>query len=251
MSTNSTDFGGESDPIVNLDIGGDDDDGPAVPPPPSAGESADAAGKQRGRGRPRKFAVPPPAAAAPQPQKPRSEESSEERDERKSKQAKIVIIERLQKQLGAVGTGLRPTMYDSIEDLDAEIDALNSDLNTKRGDKAVKKLTLMLMPLIELAVDKMVPKEKFDLSTYRHLKEEVEDNWEMFEEAVQHIAILHSSWFAVTPYHELASSTYACAMSVNAKNQAYRARGLPPPAPHNSPESDDETTTGDEDIDDK
>jgi len=263
MSSNSTEFDQVTDKIVSLDIGNDDDDnddGPQIPPPPTSEEV------KRGRGRPRKQDTPgvtrleqamrnqAPPMASVQPVV-----SDEDKDERKRKQSKISIIERLQSQLNAVGTGLRPTLFNSEQELDDEIDALNNDLNVKRGDKAVKKLTLMFMPMIEIVADMFAPKDKLDLSTYRHLRDEVEENWEMFEEAAQHIAILHSGWFAVTPYHEFAGATYACAMSVNAKNQRMKLRAaaggvLPTRAPQNSPEDDDgddEETTGDEDIDDK
>lgn len=263
MSSNSTEFDQVADKIVSLDIGNDDDDnddgGPQIPPPPTNEEV------KRGRGRPRKQEPPgvtrleqamrnqAPPMASVQPAV-----SDEDKDERKRKQSKISIIERLQSQLNAVGTGLRPTLFNSEQELDDEIDALNNDLNVKRADKAVKKLTLMFMPMIEIAADMFAPKDKLDLSTYRHLRDEVEENWEMFEEAAQHIAILHSGWFAVTPYHEFAGATYACAMSVNAKNQRMKLRAaaggvLPTRAPQNSPEDDDddEETTGDEDIDDK
>lgn len=253
MSSNSTETAPEIDRIVSFDVGNDDDDGPAPAP------AAQVIEVKRGRGRPPKNGLDKLAqmasSAPPSGGVPQEEEGDEARTERRAKQAKIQVIERLQKQLGAVGTGMRPTMFDSLSDLDNEIDALNADLNVKRGDKAVKKFTLLLMPLIEMASDLLVPKDKLDLSSFRHLKDEVEDNWELFEEAVQHIAILHSEWFAVTPYHELASATASCAMSTNAKNQAIKKRGIAgattTSAPQNTPESDDESTTGDEDEDDK
>jgi len=256
MSSNSTEFDQVTDKIVSLDIGNDDDDnddGPQIPPPPTSEEV------KRGRGRPRKQEPPGALPAVRPPVNAQPAAGDEDKDERKRKQSKISIIERLQSQLNAVGTGLRPTLFNSEQELDDEIDALNNDLNVKRGDKAVKKLTLMFMPMIEIVADMFAPKDKLDLSTYRHLRDEVEENWEMFEEAAQHIAILHSGWFAVTPYHEFAGATYACAMSVNAKNQRMKLRAaaggvLPTRAPQNSPEDDDgddEETTGDEDIDDK
>ncbi len=213
------------DKIVNFDIGRDDD------------EDNDVDDKvKRGRGRPRKIRMPLDAAPAAQTA------SDEPAEDRKAKTQKIMIIERLQKQLGAVGTGMRPTMFNSIQELDDEIEALNSDLNVKRGDKAVKSMTLMIMPIIEMMADKFAPKDKLDLSSFRHLKDEVNDNWEMFEEAATHIAILNSGWFAVTPYHEFVSATYACALSVNAKNQAIKKRSgaAIPPVPHNSPDDDND-----------
>lgn len=223
------------DKIVNLDIGHDDDDDD------NNEEEAPTIEVKRGRGRPRKLHGTEKLAAemATPAAQPQSEDTSEDR---KAKAAKIVIIERLQTQLGAVGTGMRPTMFNSLQELNDEIEALNSDLNVKRGDKAVKSMTLMIMPIIEMLADRIAPKDKFDLSTYRHLKDEVNDNWEMFEEAATHIAILNSGWFAVTPYHEFVSATYACALSVNAKNQMYKKRGLAPmpTVPQNSPNDDDD-----------
>lgn len=218
------------DKIVNLDIGHDDDDN-------DVDDKAQPIEVKRGKGRPRKIER-PSAPAAPAASATSADESGEDR---KAKTAKITIIERLQKQLGAVGTGLRPTMFNSIQELDDEIDALNTDLNVKRGDKAVKSMTLMIMPIIEMIADRLAPKDKLDLSSYRHLKDEVNDNWEMFEEAATHIAILNSGWFAVTPYHEFASATYACAISVNAKNQMYKKKlGGMPAVPQNSPNDDDD-----------
>jgi hypothetical protein len=231
-----------TDKIVDFDIGRDDDDDvdDKAPTTPTT---------TRRPGRPRKVLTgtaklaaamaeqPPPVAASS------TGGDSDDAGERKLKTQKISIIDRLQKQLGAVGTGMRPTMFNSIEELNDEIEALNNDLNTKRGDKAVKTATLMIMPLIELLVDRLAPKDKFDLSTYRHLKDEVDDNWEMFEEAATHIAILNAGWFAVTPYHEFVSATYACAISVNAKNQMAKKRGgIMPSVPQNTPDDDNDSS---------
>lgn len=241
-TTSTTDLMG-GDKLINFDIGSDDPDLDIDDKVPG-----DDPVVKRGRGRPPKSEPLSRLAKAMEGQpksQPAPSPANSDGEERKIKAGKITVIERLSKQLGAVGTGLRPTQFNSIQELDDEIEALNSDLNVKRGDKAVKKIAMMLMPLIEMVVDKLAPKDKLDLTTYRHLKDEVEDNWEMFEEAATHIAILNAGWFAVTPYHEFASCTYACAMSTNAKNQAYRARGIAPPVPHNSPndDNDDDNTT--------
>lgn len=192
---------------------------------------------KRGRGRPRK----PPAAeeeevvelANEEVGKPRpdaKEAPEAEGDENKKKANLIRIINDLKKKLNAVGTGMVPSLQHTVEDMETEVELLNNDLNSKRGDKAVKALILYAMPLIEMAVSRTVPKEQLDLSTKFHLKDEVEQNWEIFEDAATHIAILHADWFAVGPYATLVKSTAACAASCNAKNQAAR-KAVEPPAP--------------------
>lgn len=186
---------------------------------------------KRGRGRPRKNPLPPP----PEPESESessssSEESSVEKhvlstggdDDQKKKINKIGIITELRKKLNAVGTGMNPGIHHTMEQLDAEIDVLNSEINSRRGDAAVKQITLMLMPLIEGLVKASVPPDRFDVTG---LQEEVNDNWEILEDACQHIAILHRDWFEISPYAEWCKGVYSCAASRNLKNQQKRLMG--------------------------
>jgi len=184
-------------------------------------ESAAGPGRKvkRARGRPRK--EPLPAAPEPEPEQQEPEQAGEQPAE---KADLIRIINELKKKLNAVGSGMVPGFGNSVEELKAEVDVLNADLNSKRGDQAVKALILYAMPLIELAISRAVPPGQFDVSSKYHLKSEVEENWVIFEEAATHIAILHAKWFQVGPYATIAKATAACAASCNAKNQAVRAR---------------------------
>jgi hypothetical protein len=175
----------------------------------------------RGRGRPKK----------PQPEpEPQAELEGEAGGEvapklpANEKGRLIRIITELKKKLGAVGSGLEPSLSHSVEELQEEVDLLNHDLDSKRGDQAIKSLMLYVMPVIEMVVTQMVPKDQLDLSTKYHLKNEAEENWVVFEEAAQHIAILHAEWFAIGPWGTLAKATAGCALSCDAKNKAYRAR---------------------------
>ena len=145
----------------------------------------------------------------------------EDPEARKRKVNKIGIIHELRKKLNAVGSGMQPHIDHNEDDLNAEIELLNSEINARRGDAAVKQITLMLMPLIEQIVDRMVPKDKCDVTG---LQKEVHDNWEILDEACKHISILHRDWFEVSPYAEWAKGVYTCAFSRNMKNQMQRRR---------------------------
>lgn len=177
----------------------------------------------RGRGRPKKQPDPEPAPEA-------AEEANAEVAPKLPAGEKgrlIRIITELKKKLGAVGSGLEPSLSNTVEELQEEVDLLNHDLDSKRGDQAIKSLIIYAMPLLEMAISQMIPKEQFDVSSKYHLKNEVEENWVVFEEAAQHIAILHAEWFAVGPWGTLAKATAGCAVSCDAKNKAYRARMAP------------------------
>lgn len=174
----------------------------------------------RGRGRPKKQQPEP----EPQPEPEGEPEGETPKLPANEKGRLIRIITELKKKLGAVGSGLVPTLSHSVEELQEEVDLLNHDLDSKRGDQAIKSLMLYAMPVLEMFITQMVPKDQVDVSTKFHLKNEVEENWVIFEEAAQHIAILHSEWFAVGPWGTLAKATAGCVASCDAKNKAYRAR---------------------------
>lgn len=161
-------------------------------------------------------------------------------------------IGELQKKLGAVGSGLRPTTFDTLETLQAEVQLLNENINSRRGDAAIKGLIIVAMPYIEKAITSAAPREQLDVSSYFHLTDEVKENWTIFEGAATQISIMYGEWFSVNPFVDLAKCTYACIDSVDAKNKKMRERAaagqplLMPRVPQNSPNDDD-----DDDVDDK
>jgi len=134
----------------------------------------------------------------------------------------VRIIKELKKKLGAVGSGMEPTLAHSEAQLQAEIDLLNEDLNGKRGEKVVKSMVLGLAPILEMVVARLVPPQTMDLSSTVRLRDEMENNWEVLEEAATHLAILHGDWFTINPYWDLGNGIMACVSSCNMKNQAAR-----------------------------
>lgn len=176
---------------------------------------------KRGRGRPPKKLVEPPA---PEPDPTPAPETESEPAAPGEKGRLIRIIQQLKKKLNAVGTGLEPTLANTVEELQEEVDILNNDLNSKRGDQAIKTLIMYAMPVIEMIVSNAVPRDKLDISGKFTLTEEVKNNWAVLEDAATHIAILHESIFAVGPYGELAKGIAGCALSADAKNKAERKR---------------------------
>lgn len=181
---------------------------------------------KRGRGRPKK---PKDDEPEPDPLEPKPEEGLDVQPNSQAvppgeKGRLIRIIQELKKKLGAVGSGLEPTLQNTVEELQEEVDILNNDLNSKRGDQAIKTLILYAMPVLETIIERMVPKDKLDVSSKYHLSDEVKNNWAMFEDAATQIAIMHASWFAVGPYGEIAKATAACAISADAKNKAEKLR---------------------------
>ncbi len=178
---------------------------------------------KRGRGRPKKHAPEP----EPEPEQAEAGDPLEPDAQPPPPGEKgrlIAIIQGLKKKLNAVGSGLEPSLQNTVEELQEEVDLLNNDLNAKRGDQAIKSLILYAMPVIETLIDRMVPKEKLDVSSKFTLTEEVKNNWAMFEDAATQIAINHASWFAVGPYGEIAKATAGCALSADAKNKAEKIR---------------------------
>lgn len=192
--------------------------------------------KKKKRGRPRKKPEPEPEPEEPEEWDDYMGEPEEfgmvgadvllttqmSAEDKKRKINKIGIIHDLRAKLYAVGSGMKPHVEQTDEMLDAEIDLLNSEINSRRGDAAVKQITLMLMPLLEQLIDRAVPKDKFDVTG---LQEEVNENWEILDDACKHISILHRDWFEVSPYAEWCKGVYTCAFSRNMKNQMRRRLG--------------------------
>lgn len=185
----------------------------------------------RGRGRPKKVVEPEPE---PEPAEPDGEQKVVPAGE---KGRLIRIIQQLKKKLGAVGTGLEPTLSNTVEELQEEVDILNNDLNSKRGDQAIKSMIMYAVPVLEMLITNFVPRDKLDVSSKFTLTEEVSNNWAVLEDAATHIAILHESWFAVGPYGELAKGIAGCALSADAKNKAARKRAAPSAGPSAAAES--------------
>lgn len=165
------------------------------------------------------------------------------------KQDLLRQIESFKKQLFVTGSGNRFTVFNSLEQIRAERDLCNNQVNERRGHKTMKGAILLLTPFIEKVIDKAVPKERFDVTSNYTLTQEIEENWEaMFAEPMTQIAILHAKWFAVSPYSEIAHSAFACASSCDAKNQTIRcAEKSPTPSAPNTPETATTTDSADDD----
>lgn len=135
---------------------------------------------------------------------------------------KRTIAKRLIDELKATGTGLNIDACRSLQELDDEIAALDASLNNRRGQKGVQKALLFVVGLIEQFVSKSVPPEKFDIGatpSSKHLTEEIDENWELFDEVVQHLAIRHAAFFAVGPYATLGQGLLVCVHNVSEENK--------------------------------
>lgn len=141
---------------------------------------------------------------------------------------KRTMAKRFIAELGATGTGLDLDACRSLQELDDEIAVIEASLNNRRGQKGVQKLFLFVVGLVERVTSTFVPPEKFDLGATagsKHLSEEIENNWEMFDEVVQHLAIRHAAFFAVGPYATLGQGLAVCAHNVSEENKARRIKG--------------------------
>lgn len=168
-------------------------------------------------------------------------------DDESAKQEIVYQIEQLKKQLYVEGSGMRPTRFNTMQQLLDERDLCNNQVNTRRGHGAIKGAVLALTPFIEKIITRVVPQEQFDVSSHYHLKDEVKESWGMFEEAMTQIAILHAKWFAVSPYAEVAQCMFACADSCDKKNQAIRRAEKSPTA--SAPNTPAYATTSSQDDD--
>ena len=141
---------------------------------------------------------------------------------------KRTMAKRFIAELGATGTGLDLDACRSLQELDDEIAVIEASLNNRRGQKGVQKLFLFVVGLVERVTSTFVPPEQFDLGATpgsKHLSEEIEKNWEMFDEVVQHLAIRHAAVFAVGPYMTLGQGLAVCAHNVSEENKARRIKG--------------------------
>lgn len=144
---------------------------------------------------------------------------------------RIGIIEDLRKKLRAYGTGksfkLGMTLHDPkklgkmVIDMDSEIALINSEINCRRADGVAKAMLVGAMPYIEMAIKSAVSPEDFDPTG---LQKEVENNFELFEEACTQLAIMHRDWVAVGPLPEIMRNVGLCANSCDYKNKKERER---------------------------
>lgn len=175
------------------------------------------------RGRPRKVEhEPEPVVVEAAPAAPENKDEAE-RMKRLAKKRTMAI--QLKKKLNAVGTGLNVETCQDESLLDAEIEALDNDINQKRGNKAIKGTFLFFVEIIEKVASATIPGDQLDIGKYPfsvHLKQEVSENWELFDEAAQHLAIRYADWFSVGPIGELGQGLAGCVNSCNNKNQARR-----------------------------
>lgn len=187
---------------------------------------------KRKPGRPRKNAAP-----APEPEPESEEEESDDEagsppasdDSAEVTRLRNIAIE-LKKKLHATGSGMDLSVSHTAEELKSEVDLLNSQINSRRGGNATQMMVVeVFAPALTKLIDRFVPdKDSLDVSSKFTLKDEIKNNWDIFDEAVTQIAINHSSWFAVNPYMSVVQSLGACVRSVNDKNQKAKIGGVTP-----------------------
>lgn len=164
------------------------------------------------------------------------------------KQVIITQINELKKKLFVEGSGMRPTTFNTMEQLVAERDLCNTQINSRRGNTAMTAGLVWAAGLVEKVLTAVAPPEQLDVSSHYHLQDEVKECKAMFEESLLQISILHAGWFAVSPYADVAQCMGACISSVNAKNQKIREFEKSPtasapntPVGSNSQDDDNET----------
>lgn len=171
-------------------------------------------------------------------------------DDKAAKQIIITQINELKKKLYVEGSGLRPTLFNTMEQLVAERDLCNTQINSRRGNGVMKGAVIALTPFIEKLIAAVAPADQLDVSSHYHLKDEVKECWGMFEESMTQIAILHASWFAVSPYADVAQCMGVCIDSCNRKNQAVRnAEKSPAASAPNTPQTASNSVDDDNDED--
>jgi len=138
------------------------------------------------------------------------------------KQVIITQITELKKQLNVEGSGMRPTKFNTMEQLVAERDLCNTQVNSRRGHGVMGAGLVWVAGLLEKVLTKVASPDQLDVSSTYHLKDEVKECKAMFEESLTQISILHAGWFAVSPYADVAQCMGACIESTNRKNQKVR-----------------------------
>lgn len=190
--------------------------------------------KKRGPGRPRKEEVEP----EPEPEEEEEGPEDEVDDDRTELNRLRNIALELKKRLHVTGSGrdLGASNW-SVPDMKAEVDLMNSQINSRRGDEGSKLFfTELVAPALMKLIDNFVPdKETLDVTTKFQLNDEIKNNWAIFDDAVTQIAINHSAWFSVNPYMAVVKSTGQCIKSCNEKNQKAKHYTPPDQAPAPSP----------------
>lgn len=138
------------------------------------------------------------------------------------KQVIITQINELKKKLFVEGSGMRPTTFNTMEQLVAERDLCNTQINSRRGHGVMSSGLVWAAGLLEKFITIVAPKDQVDVSSHYHLQDEVKECKAMFEESLTQISILHAGWFAVSPYADVMQNMGACIASVDRKNQKVR-----------------------------
>lgn len=124
-------------------------------------------------------------------------------------------------RLNAVGTGLDPDSGSyTREQLQTEFDLLNAEVNERRGDKAVRGLFDWAVPFVQSALQST---GRVDVESKYKLVDEVKGTPELFDEALEQLAVKYGGWFAVGPESALVQALGTCVDSVNRKNKAHYA----------------------------
>lgn len=198
--------------------------------------------KRRGPGRPRKQKLDTESETAPAADEPEQDPDDVPRvasvapvedDKETLKRVKLVDqINTMKKRLNAVGTGMEPNAaLHSLSELKAEFELLNQQVNSRRGDDALRNLTCtVIAPALTVVAEKVgdfiernhgLPRP-IDLEG---LDKEVYNNWEdMFQEVAVQIAINHPEWFSHGPLVTYVEAIMSCAASANMKNQARKLK---------------------------
>lgn len=160
-----------------------------------------------------------PATAQPEP-----EPKPEEADSPQIRAALCETIKGLRKRLGAIGSGLNPTLDHDVKTLRAEIALLNQELDCKRGEKSIKMLTIQVVAPLIMKVADVIGKSYERQNQPRpvdlaHLDEVIRDNWQdLFSDAAAQIAINHPEFFSAGPYSQFGEGLFAACATANYMN---------------------------------
>ena len=139
-----------------------------------------------------------------------------------AKQIIITQINELKKKLFVEGSGMRPTVFNTMEQLTAERDLCNTQINSRRGHGVMSSSLVFAAGWLEKLITAVVPPDQVDVSSNYHLKDEVKECKAMFEESLTQISILHVYFDIQWPYAEVVQNMGACIASVDRKNQKVR-----------------------------
>lgn len=136
------------------------------------------------------------------------------------------IIDNLKRKMGAIGKLRNPDPHTHTrEQLQEEIDLLNTQIDSARGEPGFKMLVIkVIAPLIERVSEAIAVaainaggERPCDLTGYG---KEIEENWDdVLGHAAMQIYINNPGWFAAGPYAEMGKGLFFLAHSTNFKNQ--------------------------------